>query len=501
VRGNVSELLGANTGVLDREAESLRVDARRVLDIRTLVQRSIGELEASWNGPDLMRLTQQWEQQTSPLLAGASASLDTCAAQLRAQSAAQRVTSSSEDGDRPTHLTPMPLTPPAPPPGRGSPAGNAAWWKSLSPLQQHEVIRRHPEWIGHRDGVDLTARDLANRALLTVDRDRLEADRVHLEAQMTRAWSESLSTDDPATLIHVRDTLDHVEDKLASILAIQVTLAQDGQRQLLLLDLGQERAQAAIANGDVQTATNVAVFVPGMTTTVNESMKGYDSHMRSLQRRAESESMRADPTQPAATTATVTWIGYQAPQWADVLNPGASVAGIDLATAGASQLVPFLQGIGAARDHDAHLTLLSHSYGTTTAGLALRQETGVDDAVFFGSPGLGTNHIEDLQLAPGHAYYIEAGLDPVGDLGAFGMDPSHLDGVRHASAEESTVTDPVTGEIRHFTEVTGHTSYLVDDSTSQYNMSVVVGGLPDRRVYDGGEGIGDFLSWPVPGTY
>jgi len=59
----------------------------------------------------------------------------------------------------------------------------------------------------------------------------------------------------------------------------------------------------------------------------------------------------------------------------------------------------------------------------------------------------------------------------------------------------------VTGETRHFKEVTGHSSYLVDNSTSQYNMSVVVAGVPDRRVYNSGEGIGDVLSWPIPGTY
>jgi hypothetical protein len=32
-------------------------------------------------------------------------------------------------------------------------------------------------------------------------------------------------------------------------------------------------------------------------------------------------------------------------------------------------------------------------------------------------------------------------------------------------------------------------------------MSVVVAGAPDRRVPDDGEGFGDLLSWPIPGTY
>ena len=488
----MNELLGANTDVLDRNAESLSTDARRVQDIRTLAQRAVVELQVSWNGSDLMRLSQQWGQQASPLLAGASASLDTCAAQLRAQSAAQRVASSSSS---PT--TPIPMTPPVSPPTRGSPADNATWWRSLGAQQQQQVISEHPEWIGNRDGVSPAARDLANRALLTVDRERLVSERERLEAVLADDWSFGALTNDDAAL-------DQVMDKLASIDAIEATLAGPGERQLLLLDMGHARAQAAIANGNVETADNVAVFVPGMTSNVTDTMNDYDKAMNQMQQRAQMESRRAHPTQPA-TTATVTWIGYQTPELGlDLLNPDKSVASDTTAKNGAASLVPFLQGIGASRDNDAHLTLLGHSYGSTTAGLALRQETGVDDAVFFGSPGLDANHIQDLKLAPGHAYYIEARQDPVGDvgaLGAFGVDPSHMGGIEHASTQASTVVDPVTGEIRHFTEVTGHSSYLVDDSTSQYNMSVVVAGVPDRRVYDSGEGIGDVLSWPIPGTY
>jgi len=355
------------------------------------------------------------------------------------------------------------------------------------------VIKEHPEWIGNRDGVPFAARDEANRALLGVDRHRLVAEQERLNARLSGSWFGGTFTNDDAALAHVKD-------KLASLEAIEQTLARDGDRQLLTLDLSQERTQAAIARGNVDSADNVAVFVPGMTQTVNDSMKDDDHAMDQLQHRAELENKRANPAGDS-TTATVTWIGYQAPQWGlDVVGVN-SVADDHAAQVGAAQLVPFLRGIGAARDHDAHLSLLGHSYGSTTAGLALRQNTGVDDVVFFGSPGIGTNDVKDLSVPRGHAYYIEARSDFVGDLGYFGIDPSHMDGIEHASARASTVVDPLTGEIRHFAEVTGHGSYLVDDSTSQYNLSVVVAGLPNRRVFDSGEGAGDVLSWPIPGTY
>jgi hypothetical protein len=512
----MSELLGADTDVLDRLAESLSTDTRRVQDIRTLAQRALIELQASWGGPDLIQLTHQWEQQASPQLGAASGGLYTCAARLRAQSAAQKGASSGDGagfgafagglavigglGLIPGFGSGEATSPAGHPPSNGSPGDSAAWWQSLSSPQQQMMIQEHPEWIGNRDGIPFTARDQANNALLGIHRAQLLAEWKRLEADLADNWFGDLFTTDD-------EALDQVKAKVASLDAIEKVLASPGEHQLLLLDVGPERAEAAVARGNVDTADNVAVFVPGLDTTVDGDLEGYDHQMDQLQRGTELESWRAGANESAAT---VTWIGYQTPQSGlDVITPGRSVATDNVAQQGADKLAPFLRGVGAARESDAHLTLLGHSYGSTTAGLAQQQGTGVDDALFFGSPGLGTNHVEDLNLAPGHAYYVEARQDFVGDLGGlglgdlggFGIDPSHMGGIEHASARESTVVDPMTGETRHFKEVTGHSSYLDDDSTSQYNMSVVVAGLPDRRVYDRGEGLGDVLSWPVPGTY
>jgi Alpha/beta hydrolase len=517
----MTEPLGANTETLDRIAESLSADARRMLDIRDRAQRAVAHLMDGWNGPDLWHVTQQWEQQGSPQLASASTSLDSCAAELRAQATAQQATS-ARDGDgggkgslpmwvAPSTTLGIPLLPslggstppgspdptamPGFPPNHGSPADNASWWRALSPQQQEHVTNERPDWVGNRDGLPFTARDEANRALLSVSRARLLDQRRRLEADLADHGFGDALTDDEA--------LEQVKDKVAALDAIVQTLARGGDRQLLVLDMSAERAQAAIARGNVDTADNVAVFVPGLSTTVNNDGQGgdlqaCDERMEELQRRTELESKRAGANLSAAT---VTWIGYQAPQKGWNLLGDSSVANDRAATIGAAQLVPFLRGIDAARDRDAHLSLLGHSYGSTTAGLALRQDTGVDDVVFFGSPGIGTNHVDDLLVPRGHTYYIEARRDAVGDLGYFGIDPSHLDGIEHASARKSTVVDPVSGQTRHFTEVTGHRSYLDDGSTSQYNLSVIVAGLPERRVFDRGRGLGDVLSWPVPGTY
>jgi len=363
------------------------------------------------------------------------------------------------------------------------------------------VIREHPDWIGNRDGVPFTVRDLANRTLVISNRARLLAEREQLVAEAVPLEPVLDASSSQRVLAPSVPGVEKINERLAALAAVDDTLATAVDHQLLLLDLSSERPQAAIARGDVDTADNVAVLVPGLSTTVVGSLKSGMADLGNLRSQTEQESRQAGSHLSAAT---VMWIGYQAPQLGRELIGANSVARVGAARRGAARLVPFLQGIGAGRERDAHLTLLGHSYGSTTAGLALRQNTGVDDAVFFGSPGLGTSHLESLQLAPGHAYYLEARQDPVGDVGdpaRFGIDPSHLAGIQHASAEDSTVVDPLTGDLRRLEEVTGHSRYLQAASTSQYNMSVIAAGLPDRLVRDDGMGVGDVLSWPTPGTY
>jgi hypothetical protein len=375
-----------------------------------------------------------------------------------------------------------------PPGGAGTPGDNAGWWDSLSDAEQRAIIAQHPDWIGNRDGVPFGARDEANRQLLQTEKTKLQDEARRLQADLDDNWFGGTFTNADARL-------DEVKAKLESIKAIEETLAQPGERQLLMLDMTDERAEAAVANGNVDTASHVAVFTPGLTSTVNGSLDGYDHNMDQLQFRTEQELKRYGD---GGSVATVTWIGYQAPQLSvgGVLFDENSVVSDHSAQEGANKLAPFLNGIDAARDTDPHLTALGHSYGSTTTGLALQQNTGVDDAVFFGSPGLGTSHVGDLKVPDGHSFYLEGRNDPVGDLGYFGIDPSHMDGIEHSSAKESTLPDG-----RQLTESTGHSAYLDDGSTSQYNMSVVVGGMDERRVVDDGKGAGDVLSWPIPGTY
>ena len=90
--------------------------------------------------------------------------------------------------------------------------------------------------------------------------------------------------------------------------------------------------------------------------------------------------------------AAIAWFGYDPPDVDPVTVWGSAVRGS--ANAGAVDLAHFYRGINATNINgaDVHLSAFGHSYGSLTTAQALNElgETGVvDNAAFYGSPGLG----------------------------------------------------------------------------------------------------------------
>lgn len=361
----------------------------------------------------------------------------------------------------------LPLTVPVDQP----PTVVADWWRRLGVLGQLAAAARDPGLVGNLDGVQGWGRDLANRTML----DRY--------------------------LGQIRSTVPYGEDpglnaeQIASLVAIRDDLAK-GNRQLLGLDLfSGERSHAIVAIGNVDTADHVGVFTPGLTSNVPDSLNGYDTDMDHLRRTAQDLITKQGGT---STVATVTYLGYDAPQLnLSLLDLGAfggqadSVLAPDLAIKGGDSLASFYQGLDASRPDGVHLTALGHSYGSTTTGYALQHSgTGVDDAVLFGSPGTGTGSRDALHVP--NLYLIENDNDPVADGGVFGGDPSFLGGVTdlqsHAASHDGT----------SYQGSTGHTSYLDEGTSSQHNLAAVVAGLDDEQIRGQDLDYGDALHAPGP---
>ncbi|RJQ82678.1 alpha/beta hydrolase [Amycolatopsis panacis] len=369
------------------------------------------------------------------------------------------------------------------PPKDGTPSQNAGWWNSLSPAGQAILLRDHPDWLGNLDGLPGAVRSQANIA-------RMPAERADLQRQLATAQSyidqiKGMPYPPPGLMSNAIGEWQKIEAKLNSLDSIDATMAK-GDRQLLTLDTSGERVKATIAVGNVDTAEHVAVFTPGFTSTVDGSLKGYDNDMQNLLQHSENISNRFGD---GGSVAAVTWIGYEAPQTSDVLNPDLSVGNDNLAKIGAHKLDGFLNGIGASHDiqnQSLHLTALGHSYGSLTTGIALQQSTPVHDAVVFGSPGLDMQTPSDLKVPQGHVYSEWSDQDPVPRLDIahnFGTSPYQaISGGSVAGIEQLSTGDASGADGRTLHATHEHGQYLDNNSTSQYNMANVVAGRPDLTV-------------------
>ncbi|ORI19622.1 alpha/beta hydrolase [Rhodococcus sp. 1168] len=338
-----------------------------------------------------------------------------------------------------------------------SASANAAFWDSLTMAERTRLLVDRPDLIGNLDGIPAVVRDSANRRMLVRERSRLEEAATDLEDRLNDNIFGGMLDNADAGLVQTRK-------RLAALDAITATLDQ-GDRQLLVLDnRSGEDTLAAIAVGNVDTATHVAVFVPGLDSDVQGDLGRYDDDMDSLKKTVE----QLLPKDPPETAACVTWMNYEAPHlgW-NLLNPDRSVVSGSAAIAGGERLSTFLDGLDAARAEDPHLSLLGHSYGSLTAAYAVRgaDDTGVDELVVVGSPGLGTGTVAELSLPPGHVFVGEASDDTVADLGAFGTDPSRLDGTEQLPTEGSG-----------YLPAEGHGGYFAEGTAAQHNSALVVAG-------------------------
>lgn len=296
---------------------------------------------------------------------------------------------------------------------RMSPSRRRAVMAALDRSTIAELIERHPVWTGNTDGVPWRMRVRANHRLV-----------VH--ALRDRSPGGPLAT----------------------------VLRRLGDEQVIVFD--PDDGRVAVVHGDLDTATDVAVFVPGMMSAFVQFFHGgasTDDKARALYDTARTES-------PDRRPAVIAWLGYRAPQ---SLPEAASTTD---AAVGGVRLRRFVEGLGVPADR--RTVLVGHSYGTLTIGRALLDGLHVDAFVAAGSPGLGANRAESFDDALTETVSVLAAPgDPVAQLGAFGTPPA--DPAFHA--RRLTVNSQ--GRPR----VERHAHYFRRGSASLRNMAaVVVGG-------------------------
>lgn len=360
----------------------------------------------------------------------------------------------------------------------------AAWWATLSPEQRDRLVDEHPELIGNLDGVPVADRDRANRALLDEAIADAQGDLAALQAQLSALPAPSGRMGPSSPHVQIAAQMAVLRERLAMLEAIDGQLGGSRPpRSLMVLDT-QMPGRAAIAIGDVDTADHVAVLVPGLDSFVTNYMGAITTNAATVQRNADFalDAMgRGDES-----VATVAWIGYTAPDLARVAFDANARAGADL-------LDSTLWGIEANRavgGGSVNITGLGHSYGSLVTGLAAARDTAMDNVVLFGSPGVGADHVSELQVPADRVFTGEATWDVVSDLDHFGPDPANpdfgavpfqTDGGYHSLADGVTAG------------VTGHSDYYAPGSESLWNITAVV--VDERSAVNVGHtsGVGEWL--------
>ncbi len=333
-----------------------------------------------------------------------------------------------------------------PPPSGSAPELVLAWWAALTPDEQQRMIDRYPSQVGALDGLPGAVRTQANEQQLATDLAVLRA-------------KNALSGDEQRWLRNselVQQQLDRVRSDEDPFTLEPLTA------QLLVYDptaFGVE-GRVAIVVGDVDTADNVAFLVPGLSSTV-------DTAMSSLTSNALRVTQDARRLSPYETTATVAWMGYDAPGVGNVVSDDAAVDGSRL-------LLDDVLAVQASRVVQPHLTVVGHSYGSTTTGTMLRDhESGTDDVVLIGSPGPNVEAADDLRVPAGHVFVGASSRDPVSYLDRFGKDPSHESfGATRFEAEDPTRNSwrlDLDDHSKYYNEGTESLSNIVDVVTGDYD--------------------------------
>ncbi|MEV5240571.1 alpha/beta hydrolase [Streptomyces cinnamoneus] len=279
-----------------------------------------------------------------------------------------------------------------------SPKENAQWWKNLPQAERDEYTALYPASIGALDGLPAAVRDEANRIVLTDARAQVEAEynaltahppthyRKRMNARFGRRTGPEEETPEWKRWESEREEL---KKRMGALDSISSRFGKPGQPEAYLLSFDTEKlGHAALSIGNPDTADNVAAYVPGTYAKLDGISGDID--------RAERLYGAARRAAPGSTTASLVWVGYDAPQ--DILLEATQEK---YANHAKGSLDRFVTGLDEARQGGpANVTLIGHSYGTLVVGKAMAEnhDLPVNHAVMVASPGVGVDHARELGI-------------------------------------------------------------------------------------------------------
>ncbi len=337
-------------------------------------------------------------------------------------------------------------------------------WEALSAADQQWLMTYRPFRIGNLDGLPAWVRNLANRS-------EVERYGARLDEGWVRARKEYPDASDYQRQWVAWKYAGLSEEEARSVANLRRELRKRPEAQLLVFDMKHEGAtRAAVSIGDLDNASHVGVFVPGIGSRIGNSgnVKMYLDHMKNL-RTETGKVLQKDLQGAKEDVACVYWLGYSPPSG---LEGGPSVTTAlkeGRAADGGRSLANFADGI-EVNNPGSRRSLLGHSYGSVTSAHALVRTDSFDSFVAFGSPGI-PDGVSDVRVPAGERYYGVARGDLVAGVGPYvhGNKPSEL-------GFERLPTRKVDG----YDNSTGHSQYLKDGSSFQRSLAAVVAGRPEE---------------------
>ncbi len=315
------------------------------------------------------------------------------------------------------------------------PKAAAAAWAAMDPALRAQYVATYPALIGNTDGIPAADRDKANRLVLAADAATIRQ-RAAAAGYPLPDGADGADPADPATKKVLTVILTAAGYTGAALKTAESTLATERQLrratasgastiELLIYQPGAfgGKGRAAISLGDVATAAHVSLIAPGMTSEVPGYMGTEVDDAVALFGARHATGKGGD--------AVIAYVGYDAPGATDpnaALTIKAQVAG--------ERLTTDIAGIRAMQGTRAPITLIGHSYGSTTAAFAVaRDHADVDALVLIGSPGAGpAKTAADFGLPPGRVFVGAASGDPVTTEVQQEGDPKQAGGVLQRSA-------------------------------------------------------------------
>jgi hypothetical protein len=248
-----------------------------------------------------------------------------------------------------------------PEPGKAGAVEVAAFFASLTAAQQDRLVRTYPLVVGNFDGAPVPLRYRANA----------------LAMEQELAGQKDLATN-PSVAASTRSA---ASSRVATLNKLLIP-----GRNFLVFD---PRGRGLIAEvyGDLETAQNVSVLVPGSDMDLAHFDRG-DTATPLKGAAGMAQALRAEEgrVSPGTSTAVIAWSGYVTP-----VGLGADAATARLAEAAAPRLDSLLAGLAQTTHPVTAPTLFCHSYGSVVCGIAapgIHADRGPTDMVVFGSPGM-----------------------------------------------------------------------------------------------------------------